>query len=139
MVAELLAASPAYTLGQVVRCVAPPGLRAVPRGRLRNNPGPFYFFLPFIMGNTTYHLCSIEVCSGEQEYVIYELRQNLTQDDYTREVLAFCQESSGGMSGESTDRTFCEWAYDDRLYKDPWVQDVTKEEYHVLSRYLHCR
>jgi hypothetical protein len=91
------------------------------------------------MGNSTYHLCSIEVRTGEQEYVIYELRQNLTQQDYTREVLAFCLETSGHAERESTDDNFCEWAYDDRLYKDPWVQDVTKEEYDVLSKYLRCR
>jgi hypothetical protein len=60
------------------------------------------------MGNTTYHLCSIEVRTGEQEYVIYELRQNLTQEDYTREVLDFCLATSGNIERESTDDNFCE-------------------------------
>ena len=88
------------------------------------------------MENTTYHLCSIDVRSGEQEYVIYELRQNLTQADYASEVLDFCLQTSGSTERESSDDNFCEWAYDDRLYKDPWVKDVTKEEYDVLSKYL---
>lgn len=88
------------------------------------------------MGNTTYHLCSIEVRSGEQEYIIYELRRNLTQENYTREILKFCRETSGNTKWESTDDSFCEWAYGDRLYKNPQVQDVTKEEHDVLSKYL---
>ncbi len=91
------------------------------------------------MENPTYHLCSIKVRTGEQEYVIYELRQDLTQEEYTREVLEFCLHTSGATERESTDDDFAEWAYDDRLYIDPWVQDITKEEEHVLRRYLHCR
>ena len=38
----------------------------------------------------TYHLCSYQVQTGEQRYTVYELRQNLTQEEYTRELLAFC-------------------------------------------------
>ncbi len=136
---ESLAAFPSYSLDKVVRFAAPPCFRAVPSERLRSNPWPFYFFLHFIMGNTTYHLCSIKVRTGEQEYVIYELRQDLTQEEYTREVLEFCLETSGATERESTDDDFAEWAYDDRLYIDPWVQDITKEEHAVLRRYLHCR
>jgi hypothetical protein len=135
-VVGLLAAFPAYTLGKVVRFAAPPCLRDVPPKRVRSNPWPFYFFLHIIMENTTYHLCSIKVRSGEQEYVIYELRQNLTQKNYTREILKFCLETSGNKKRESTDDNFCEWAYDDRLYKNPWVRDVTKGEYEILSKYL---
>jgi hypothetical protein len=132
----LLAAFPAYALGKVVRFAAPPCLRDVPSGRLRSNPWPFYFFTHFIMGNTTYHLCSIRVRTDAQVYVIYELRQNLTQEEYTREVLAFCLETSANTERESTDDDFCEWAYHDRLYTHPHVRDVTKEEYQVLSKYL---
>ncbi|MDP6554684.1 MAG: hypothetical protein QGG71_08440 [Pirellulaceae bacterium] len=46
---------------------------------------------------------------------------------------------SGATERESTDDNFAEWAYDDRLHCDPWVQDITKEEHAVLRRYPHCR
>ena len=71
--------------------------------------------------------------------MIYELRQNITQEAYTREVAEFCLKTSGASKRESDDDDFCEWAYDDRLYTEPWVQDITKKEYDVLSKFLRCR
>ena len=94
-----------------------------------------------------HHLCSIKVRSGEQEYVIYELKSAetlLTEQDYYREVLEFC----GYDSADEIDKklqeieeegTFEEWPYDDRLYIDPWVQDITEAEEKVLRKFLHCR
>lgn len=93
-----------------------------------------------------YYLFSIKVRSGDQEYVIYELRASrkaISEQDYYREVLEFC-----GYRGDEIDErlqeidekgTFEEWPYDDRLYIDPWVQDVTEAEYNVLSNFLQCR
>ena len=94
-----------------------------------------------------YHLCSIEVRSGEQEYVIYELKSTdtpFTEEDYYREVLEFCGYVGDDIEEKlkdiaEDDGRFAEWPYDDRLYTDPWVQDITKAEYEVLGRYLHCR
>ena len=91
----------------------------------------------------TYHLCSYQVQTGEQKYTVYELRQNLTQEQYTQELLAFCLQTQDRSLDELPDcleriRTegFSEWAYDDRIYQSPRVQDVTKEEYRVLERHL---
>ena len=117
----------------------------------------FFIYFSFIMTkakNTSsaktnqsfYHLCSIRVYSGEQEYVIYELKDTytpFTEEDYYREVLEFC-----GFVGEAIDEKlqaideegrFEAWPYDDRMYVDPWVQDISKAEYDVLQRYLYCR
>ena len=94
----------------------------------------------------TYHLCSYLVRTGEQEYTVYELRScdvPLTDKAYRRELLEFCLATRGKSltedDAEEIDEEFSEWAYDDRLYVDPWVQNVTKEEYEVLSKYLNCR
>jgi len=102
--------------------------------------------MPVATPPRAYHLCSIKVCTGEQEYTIYELRSGdrpLTESAYRREVLEFCLATRGEQIRnedlERIEKDFCEWAYDDRLYRDPCVQDVTKYEYEVLSRYLHCR
>ena len=91
----------------------------------------------------TYHLCSYQVQTGEQRYTVYELRQNLTQDEYTRELLAFCLQTQNRSLDEIPERLerisdegFSQWAYDDRIYESPRVQDVTEEEYRVLERYL---
>jgi hypothetical protein len=94
----------------------------------------------------TYHLCSYDVGTGDQRYTVYELRQNLTQEEYTRELLEFCLQTQNQPVDdlaehleEIREEGFSEWAYDDRLYMDPWVQNVTKQEYDVLSKYLNCR
>ena len=94
----------------------------------------------------TYHLCSYKVQTGEQEYVLYELREDLTEEEYTRELLEFCLETQGEDAAKIAenmkrieDEGFSEWAYDDRIYSDPWVQDISKEEYKVLRKYLLCR
>lgn len=69
----------------------------------------------------TYHLCSYKVRTGEQEYIVYELRQDLTEDTYTREVLEFCLETRGEQLNkreleerlEDVEKNgFSEWAYD---------------------------
>ncbi len=93
-----------------------------------------------------YHLCSIEVRSGEQEYIIYELKccdTPLTEQDYYREVLEFCGYGVNDIDKKlqeiEEEGTFEEWPYDDRLYIDPWVQDITEAEHKVLSKFLHCR
>lgn len=92
---------------------------------------------------THYHLCSIKVGSGEQEYVIYELRaepKTFSEKDYYREILEFCRYSTAEISRRlqeiKEDGRFEEWPYDDRLYIDPWVQEITEAEYDVLRRYL---
>lgn len=94
----------------------------------------------------TYHLCSYEVRTGEQEYTVYELRQNLTEQEYTLELLEFCLDTQGRGLDEVPacmekigKEGFSEWAYDDRIYQDPWVQDVTEAEYRVLKNYLGSR
>jgi len=94
----------------------------------------------------SYHLCSYQVRTGEQEYTVYELRQNLTEEEYTRELLEFCLQTQGrdldeipACMQQIKEKGFSQWAYDDRIYKDPWVQDVTEEEYRVLEKYLGCR
>ena len=91
----------------------------------------------------TYHLCSYQVQTGEQRYTVYELRQNLTQEEYTQELLAFCLQTQNRSLEEIPERLerirgegFSEWAYDDRIYESPRVQDVTEQEYRVLERYL---
>ena len=91
----------------------------------------------------TYHLCSYQVRTGEQKYTVYELRQNLTQEEYTRELLAFCLQTQNRSLEEIPkrlerirDEGFSEWAYDDRIYESPRVQDVTEQEYRVLERHL---
>ena len=93
-----------------------------------------------------HHLCSIKVRSGEQEYIIYELKCSespLTEQNYYREVLEFC-----GYGADVIDKRlqeieeegrFAEWPYDDRLYTDPWLQDITEAEHEVLRKFLHCR
>lgn len=96
-----------------------------------------------------HHLCSIEVRTGEQEYVIYELRagsEPLAETDYRREVLEFCRGTSGAhydiaerLAHIEDSGRFEEFAYDDRMYIDPWVQDVFEAEYTVLQKYLRCR
>ena len=94
---------------------------------------------------TTYHLCSYQVRTDEQKYTVYEFRQNITREEYTRELLAFCLETQNQSLDpedipECLERInregFSEWAYDDRIYESPWVQDVTKHEYGILERYL---
>ena len=91
----------------------------------------------------TYHLCSYQVRTGEQEYSVYEFRQNITREEYTRELLEFCLQTQSRSLNEVPqclelikDRGFSEWAYDDRIYESPWVQDVTEHEYRILQRYL---
>lgn len=91
----------------------------------------------------TFHLCSYQVQTGDQRYTVYELRQNLTQGEYTRELLAFCLQTQDRSLQEIPERLerikaegFSEWAYDDRLYESPRVQDVTEQEYRVLERHL---
>ena len=91
----------------------------------------------------TYHLCSYRVRTGEQEYTVYELRQNLTEGEYTRELLVFCMETQGKSLSEVPEYMerieeagFSEWAYDDRIYEDPCVRNVSEEEYSILGKYL---
>ena len=94
-----------------------------------------------------YHLCSIKVRSGEQEYIIYELKccdTALTEQDYYREVLEFCgydgaDEIDKKLQEIEEEGTFEEWPYDDRLYTDLWVQDITEAEHKVLRKFLDCR
>jgi len=93
-----------------------------------------------------HHLCSIKVRSGEQEYVIYEVRAEpkpLSEKDYYREILEFCgyleHEIPQRLKDIEEEGEFEEWPYDDRLYVDPWVQEITEAEYDVLRRYLRCR
>ena len=104
---------------------------------------PFISFLISNLGhrNTppaiTYHLCSYEVLTGEQSYTVYEFQQNTTQEGYERELLAFCQESRGEkVTNAEPSEPFEEWAYDDRIYRNPFVRNLTEEEYNVLRQYL---
>jgi len=93
-----------------------------------------------------HYLCSIRVISGEQEYTIYELKTTekpFTEQDYYREVLEFCdfdeEEINAKLKKLAEGESFEEWPYDDRMYCDPWVQDITKMEEGVLRKYIYCR
>ena len=87
--------------------------------------------------------CSYQVQTGDQRYTVYELRTNLTQQEYTLELLSFCLQTRNRSLDDLPDRLediaadgFSEWAYDDRLYERPHVQDLAEHEYRVLERYL---
>ena len=78
--------------------------------------------------------------------MIYELKvtdTRLSEQDYYREVLEFCGYMGNAvderLEGIAASGRFEEWPYDDRLYIDPWVQDISEAEYDVLRKYLHCR
>lgn len=74
---------------------------------------------------------------------MYEFRQNITLEEYTRELVEFRLQTQPRSLDEIPqclerikDRRFSEWAYDDRIYESPWAQEVTEHEYRILKRYL---
>lgn len=78
--------------------------------------------------------------------MIYELKiteKPFSETDYQREVLEFCGYDTERIEERMKEITktgeFNEWPYDDRIYRDPWVQDISESEHDVLSKYLHCR
>ena len=66
-----------------------------------------------------------------------------SEQDYYREVLEVCGYEAKDIDEKLHDieeeGTFEAWPYYDRIYCDPWVQDITEAEHKVLSRYLYCR
>ncbi len=96
-----------------------------------------------------YYLCSYVVRSGELEATLYErprqLMEPLTLRDYVREHRRFCEPDESQRITEAwldqqelTDFLHVDlWPYDDRVYSDMQVQELTAAEYRVLERFIH--